>query len=78
MNRSKEPPVSLCERSFVLDAIKENKVGEQSGSVLIQAEIPVHLRSQRLDGREVYDYRILQILPSAQPGSVEVQLGRTR
>ena len=39
MNRSKEPPVSLCERSFVLDAIKENKVGEQSGSVLIQAEI---------------------------------------
>lgn len=26
MNRSKDPQVSLCERKFVLEAIKENKV----------------------------------------------------
>lgn len=28
MNRGKEPLVSLCERKFVLDAIKESKVSE--------------------------------------------------
>ena len=26
MNRGKEPPMSLCERKFVLEAIKESKV----------------------------------------------------
>lgn len=26
MNKGKEPPISLCEKKFLLDAIKENKV----------------------------------------------------
>ena len=27
MNRGKEPLASLCEKKFILDAIKDNKVG---------------------------------------------------
>lgn len=30
MNRGKEPPLSLCEKKFMLDTIKESKVGEKN------------------------------------------------
>ena len=33
---------------------------------------------QRVDGRETYDYRDINITLGKEPGSVEVTLGRTR
>ena len=33
---------------------------------------------QRIDGREVYDYREIKITLGKEPGHVEVTLGRTR
>lgn len=33
---------------------------------------------QRLDGRGIYDYRSLRVIPGSQPGNVEVTLGKTR
>ena len=90
MNRGKEPLASLCERKFVLDAIKENKVSPHcteraltrarlTPGATASATLCFLSRFQRLDGRGVYDYRSLLISPSAQqPGSVEVTLGTTR
>ena len=90
MNRGKEPLASLCERRFVLDAIKENKVSPYCTEfTTLHARLTLCVRQwvesvflssfQRLDGRGVYDYRSLLISPSAQqPGSVEVTLGKTR
>lgn len=43
MNRSKDPQVSLCERKFILDAIKENKVGLGLGHLSKAAYILSHL-----------------------------------
>ncbi|XP_064392820.1 exosome complex component RRP45-like [Halichondria panicea] len=57
MNRGKQAPLSLCEKNFMLEAIKESK---------------------RLDGREVYDYRAIEIKLGTSPGHVEVMLGDTR
>lgn len=33
---------------------------------------------QRVDGREVYDYRNVNITLASEPGRVEVTLGKTR
>lgn len=38
----------------------------------------VYMYIQRLDGRDVYDYRDLRITLGKLPGQVEVMLGRTR
>lgn len=74
MNRTKEPLVSLCERKFILDAIKEGKVRKVFGQVLAN---PLFFL-QRVDGREVYDYRNISICIAKEHGRVEVTLGKTR
>ena len=80
MNRIREPVVSLCEKAFLLEAIKEGKVSVLSGVLRLSTLISENpLPLQRIDGREAYDYRSLQIHASThQPGSVEVMLGKTR
>ena len=45
MNRGKEPLASLCERRFVLDAIKENKVSPYcTGFTLLHARLTLGVR----------------------------------
>ena len=57
MNRGKDLILSSCERTLVLDAVKER---------------------QRLDGRGLYDYRLVEIAFRNESGYVEVKLGNTR
>ena len=53
--------------------------------VCVHVNVHAHLTSafftsnlQRLDGREVYDYRNIEISIQDEPGRVEVTLGGTR